>query len=77
LLSTKALPLEVSAVFAGAICAKADELAKITKAAEIAANLRNVMSVLPLGLLGLSPTGRKSQWYEFIRGVVPTSRKFE
>jgi hypothetical protein len=39
LLSTKVLPLEVSAVFAGAICAKADELAKITKAAEIAANL--------------------------------------
>jgi hypothetical protein len=39
LLSTNVLPLEVFAVFAGAICAKADELAKITKAAEIAQNL--------------------------------------
>jgi hypothetical protein len=46
LLSTKVLPLEVSAVIAGAICAKADELAKMTKAAEIAVNFRNLISVL-------------------------------
>src|SRR5258707_11504254 len=55
LLSTKVLPLEVSAVFAGAICAKADELAKITKAAEIAADLRNVMSVLLSDCSGGAP----------------------
>src|SRR5467141_704218 len=55
LLSTKVLPLEVSAVFAGAICAKADELAKLTKAAEIAANLRNVISVLLSDCSGGAP----------------------
>src|SRR6476620_7800418 len=43
LLSTKALPLDVSAVFAGAICANAIELAQIKAAAAPAANILEIM----------------------------------
>src|SRR5207302_9655331 len=47
--STNALPFAVSAVFAGAICANASELAQITAVAAMAANVLNVMAeYLPL-----------------------------
>jgi hypothetical protein len=44
LLSTNALPLGVSAVFAGAICANASELVQIMAAAAMAANVLDIMT---------------------------------
>jgi hypothetical protein len=51
LLSTKALPLDVSAVFAGAICANAIELAQITAAA---APAKNILEIIKRSLLAVT-----------------------